>query len=260
MAVCGTVPLAMHAQPHRHSRLLPPFLAAAMVWVVLSGAGLGQQPAFPPPGEDGIVDETRALSAPARRQLAEELRQFRADLKCEAWVTATSFTTAGISVRRQAQMNRRAWDRGQPAVLMAYDRASNSSGLSFSSQFWQNYSAAELVEIMQEASRLLADDKVALEDRMLLATRSWMDRLRAFETVRLRQTLLLQRDEKRLAATTTVSLGCLALAGVVLGLLSRRRSDSAQEQFFLPEVQVAARFGAPYGGGVTAELRDGTGA
>lgn len=227
--------------------------ATAALWLLLAGCALGQGQ----PPADGVLDETRALTTETRRQIAEELRHFRADLKCEAWITASSFTPAGVTVRRQAQTTRRAWSGDRPAVLMGYDRATNSIGMSFSPALWQRYPSAELVEIMQETSRIFANEALSLDERLALAARSWMDRLRALESVQLRQTLLIQQDEKRFAVVVAAVLAGLAFVAALLGLLSRRRAASAEHQFHLPEVQVGMRFGAPYGGGVTVELKSG---
>lgn len=243
----------MPASPPLPTRPLPAL--AAGVWLLLAGI-VGAQ-GVPPP--DGILDETRALTAESHRLLAEELGQFRAGMKCEAWITAASFMPAGVSVRRHAQATRRAWGGERPAVLMAYDRATNGGGLSFSPWFWQRYSAAELVEVMQETSRMLVDDTLTLDERMVAATRLWMDRLRAMESVRLRQSLIIQQDEKRLALLAAAVLGGLACVAAVLGLWARRRHASAEHRFHFPAVQVAMRFGAPYGGGVVAEFKPGPG-
>jgi len=213
-----------------------------------------------PPPADGILDETRALTPEIHRQLAEELKQFGLDLKCEAWITASSFSPAGTTLRRQAQITRREWSGTRPAVLMAYDRASNGSALSFAPDFWERYPAAELVEIMQETRRILLDAKLTLEERLALATRSWIDRLRAMETVRLRQSLWMQRSEKKFALTMPVLLAGGAVITALLGFISRRRSARAGRRFLFPDVQVGMRFGAAYGGGVTAEIKTNAGA
>lgn len=212
----------------------------------------------PPP--DGILDETRALTPETHRHLAEELKQFSLDLKCEAWIKASSFAPAGITVRRVAQTQRREWSATRPAVLMAYDRASNTSGISFAPVFWERYPSAELVEIMQETRRILADPKLTLDERLALATRSWIDRLRSMESVRLKQSLWLQRGEKRFAMTVPVLFAGGALIAALLGFISRRRGVSAGRRFLFPEVQVGMRFGAAYGGGVTAEIKTNAGA
>lgn len=237
----------MPSLPRQTARL------AALLWLLLAGLSLGQTQTAAP--ADGILDETRALTPEAHRQLAEDLQVFREDLRCEAYLTASSFLPAGISVRRAAQMTRRSWDGGQPAVLMTYDRASNSAGMSFSPALWQRYPTAELVDLMQEASRQFSDGTLTLEERIVAATRSWMERLRGMERARLKQSLLLQKDEKRLAVAAAAALGGLALVGVVLGIISRRRDSDEGHRFYFPEVQVGMRLGAPYGGGVTAELK-----
>lgn len=224
---------------------------AALCWLLLAACGLGQQ--VPPPA-DGILDETRALSESSHRQLAEELRLFRQDLKCDAWVTASSFSPTDMTIRRKTQVTRQAWSGDRPAVLMAYDRATNSSGLSFSPALWERYPSTELFETMHEARRILSDTSLTLDERFVLATRSWIDRLRGLEAVRLRQSLLIQKTEKRFALVSAGVLAALALVAGVLGLLSRRRDVRAERRFHFPDIQVGLRFGAPYGGGVTAEI------
>jgi len=245
----------MRSTTHRQPRQL--FPAFAGVWLAIAGWG-GVVHAVPP--ADGIQDETRALAAETHRLLAEELTQFRQDLKCDAWIQASSFIPAGITVRRQAQITRREWSATRPAVLMAYDRASNSSGMSFAPVFWERYPAAELFEIMQETRRILADTKLSLDERLALATRAWIDRLRAMESVRLRQSLWIQRGEKQFAIAVPAALAGGALIAAVLGFVSRRRSASAGRRFLFPEVQVGMRFGAAYGGGVTSEIKTNAGA
>ncbi|WP_395741676.1 hypothetical protein [Prosthecobacter sp.] len=235
-------------------RLLLP--ACTGVWLAVAGWGLGQTAA----PADGILDETRALTPETHRVLAEELSRFSRDLKCQAWIRATSFSTSGVTLRRQAQATRREWSGTQPAVLMTYDRASNSGAMSFAPDFWERYPSAELVEIMQETRRILAEPRLTLDERLALATRSWMERLRNMESVRLKHSLLLQRREKQFAMVMPALLTGGAAAAALLGFLSRRRSERAGRRFLFPEVQVGMRFGAAYGGGVSAEIKTNAGA
>jgi len=245
---------AMRSAPLPHPRLL--FPAFAVVWLAMGICGLAQ----PAPPADGILDETRALTPETRRQIAAELSQFRQDLKCDAWIKATSFMATGSTIRREAQIARRDLSAVRPAVLMAYDRSSNSSAVSFAPVFWERYSAAELVEIMQETRRILSDPKLSLDERLLHATRSWIDRLRSMESVRLRQSLWIQRREKTFAMAVPALLAAGALLAALFGFLSRRRTARADLRFLFPEVQVGLRFGATYGGGVTAEIKTNAGA
>lgn len=226
--------------------------ALAACWLILAGNGLAAN-LTPPP--DGILDETRALGEATHRQLADELREFREDLHTDAWITATSFIPVEVTLRRQAQIDRRAWSGERPAVLMAYDRATNNGAMSFAPELWQRYSSAELIEIMQEARRILGNTSLSLDERLLLAARSWMDRLREMESVRLKHTLPIQGDEKKLAqaAVSWFAGGAVILA--LFGLASRRTSASSSHKFLFPDVGVGMRFGAPYGGGVTSEIK-----
>ncbi len=204
---------------------------------------------------DGIADETRALPPETRHQLVLELDRFRKDLKSEAWILATSFTAPGLTIRRQAQETRRQWSGEHLSLLMAYDRSSNSTSISFSPEFWERYPSAELVEIMQDTRRTLLDTKLTLDERLVVATRHWIDRLRVMESVRLRQTLLFQRGEKRFSLGMVITLAGGVLITALLGLFSRVYGAHAGRRFHLPEAHVGMRFGAPHGGGVTAEIK-----
>lgn len=231
---------------------LCPMPVWAGIWLI--GTAGGNLLAAPPPA-DGIADETRALTEETHRQLAHELTLFRQDLKCEAWITASSFSPAGMTVRRQAQATRREWSEERPAVLMAYDRATNSSAMSFAPEFWERYPTAELVELMQDTRRMLTDTKLTLDERLAVATRHWIDRLRVMESVRLKQSLWIQRGEKRFALALVIALAGSAVIAAILGLASRARDKRTGRRFRFPEVHVGMRFGAAYGGGVTAEIK-----
>ena len=179
----------MRSMNHPRPHLLVPALAG---WLLMAGWVFAQTT----PPVDGIQDETRALTDETHRQIAQELKLFREDLKCDAWITAASFTPAGVTVRRQAQTTRREWSGLRPAVLMAFERASNSSAMSFAPEFWERYPSTELVEIMQETRRILLDTKLTLDERLALATRCWIDRLRVMESVRLKQFSVNRTDSR----------------------------------------------------------------
>lgn len=228
------------------------FSLLCCVLVLLAGTGTGVLAA--PPPEDGIADETRALTEETHRQLAQELQLLRADLRCDVWITASSFAPAGMTVRRQAQSTRQAWSGERPAMLMAYDRATNSSAMSFAPVMWERYPAAELIDIMRHTRLLLTDAKLTLDERFSAAAHFWIDRLRVLESTRLKQTLWLQRSEKRPALILGAVLAGAAVLAALVGLLSRLRDARLGRRFHFPEVHVGTRFGAPYGGGVTSEI------
>ena len=211
------------------------------------------------PPEDGILDDARALSSAMRQQIAEELRTFREEVKCDAWITATSFPPANVTVRRQAQITRRAWSGERPAVLLAYDRASNSTAFSFAPEMWDRYPAAQLIELIQEVRTVFADRSLSLDERFALGTRLWTDQFREMETVRLRHSLLLQREERHFAKIVALLLAGGALVAAIFGYASRRQTATAEQRHYLPDIAVALRFGAPHGGGVIAETNAQTG-
>ena len=247
--VWGRLSQAMRNAPIPYPLLLFPVFA--VVWLAMSGCGLAQSA----PPADGILDDTRALTAESHRKLAVELSHFRQDLQCDAWIKASSFMATGSTIRREAQTTRRAWSATRPAVLMAYDRSSNSSAVSFAPVLWERYPAAELVEIMQEIRRIISDPKLSLDERLVHATYAWIDRLRRMESVRLRQSLWIQRREKSFAIAVPVILAIGAVIAAFFGYLSRQRTARAAMRFLFPEIHVGMRFGAAYGGGVTAEVK-----
>ena len=208
-----------------------------------------------PAPADGIYDDTRAFSDTARQALAQEVRGLATDLKCDVWLTATSFSTGGLTPRRQAQATRIRWSGDKPALLLAYDRATNAMAFSFSPDLWARYPATSLATIGLEANRAIADTKLTLEERLTTIVHQVAKRLRELETVRLKQSVWFPKEER---LSTMLLIGVLvggALLAAILGMISRARSHASGEQLLLPDVTVSTRFGAPFGGGLIAEIR-----
>lgn len=208
-----------------------------------------------PAPADGIYDDTRAFSDASRQGLAQEIRGLATDLKCDVWLTATSFSTGGLTPRRQAQATRIRWSGDKPAILLAYDRATNAMAFSFSPDLWARYPATSLATIGLEANRSIADTKLTLEERLTTILHQVAKRLRELEVVRLKQSVWFPKEER---LSTMLLIGVLlggALLAAILGMISRARSHSSGEQLLFPDVTVSTRFGAPFGGGLIAEIR-----
>jgi phage tail protein X len=176
-------------------------------------------------------------------------------LKCDVWLTATSFSTGGLTPRRQAQATRIRWSGDKPALLLAYDRATNAMAFSFSPDLWARYPATSLATVGLEANRAIADTKLTLEERLTTILHQVAKRLRELETVRLKQSVWFPKEER---LSTMLLIGVLvggALLAAILGMISRARSHASGEQLLLPDVTVSTRFGAPFGGGLIAEIR-----
>ncbi len=229
------------------------FLLATIFLLGLLSAKAAIETAAAP--TDGIFDDTRAFSDQTRLQLAEEIKLLSQDLKCDVWLTATSFPASGTNLRRQAQATRLQWSAQQPAVLLAYDRSTNAVAFSFSPDLWDRYPAATLVQLMRDAARNIAETKLTLEERLTIIVHDSVKRMRELETTRIQQSRWFQQDEKRFALIlTTLLIGAVGVAGIV-GMASRRRDSIDSQLFLFPDIDVGTRFGAPFGGGVTVETK-----
>jgi len=224
------------------------------IWALLATTASAAIETVPAPA-DGIYDDTRALGDASRQALAEEIRALATALKCDVWLTATSFSTGGLTPRRLAQATRVRWSGDRPAILLAYDRATNVMAFSISPELWSRYPASSLATLGLETNRAIADTKLTLDERLTSIVHLVSKRLRELETVRLKQSVWFPREER---SSTLVLIGLLiggAFLAAILGLISRARSHASGEQLLFPDVTVSTRFGAPYGGGLIAEIR-----
>jgi len=143
----------------------------------------------------------------------------------------------------------------KPAILLAYDRATNVMAFSFSPDLWARYPATSLATTGLEANRTIANTQLTLEERLTNIVHQFAKQLRELETVRLKQSVWFPKEER---SSTLVLVGLLiggAILAALLGLISRARSHSSGEQLLFPDVTVSTRFGAPFGGGHIAEVR-----
>ena len=208
-----------------------------------------------PAPADGIYDDTRALSETSRKPLAEELRALATDLKCDLWLTATSFSTGGLTPRRQAQATRIRWSGDKAAILLGYDRAANAIAFSLSPDLWNRYPASALATLGLEANRTIANTQLTLEERLTTIVHQVAKQLRELETVRLKQSVWFPKEERRSTLLLVAVLLGGALLAAILGIISRASSHTGGEQLSFPDVTVSTRFGAPFGGGLIAEIR-----
>lgn len=208
-----------------------------------------------PAPADGIYDDTRGLTDASRQALAQEIRSLATDLKCDVWLTATSFSTGGLTPRRQAQATRIRWSGDKPAILLGYDRATNVIAFSFSPDVWGRYPAATLATLGLEANRTIADTKLTLEERLTTTLHQFAKRMRELEAVRLKQSVWFPKEERYSTMLLIAALVGGAMLAAILGMISRARSHFSGEQLLFPDVTVSTRFGAPFGGGLIAEIR-----
>jgi len=222
--------------------------------VLLHSAAAGAIEGMPAPA-DGIFDDTRALGENARQALAAEIRSLTNDLKCDVWLTATSFPASGFSPRRQAQTTRIRWSGDKPSLLLGYDRATNSLIVSLSPDFWDRYPASSLANLGLQAGRVILNTRLSLEERLVTIVTQAARHLRELETVRLKQSVWLPKEEWQPSLMLAGVLAGGALLAAMAGIIARSRSRSRGDQLVFPEVSVSTRLGAPFGGGLIAEMR-----
>jgi hypothetical protein len=219
-------------------------------------AGYGAAAELPPAPANGIRDNAHTLEDAVEARLAAEVRRFEQDISGRFWWTAVTFPPDGKSLRQHARELRQHWSGDTDAVLLAYDRVSDSQALSFSPGMWERYATTDLVMLMHHGALIMAEKQTPLEERLEKSARLAMSRLREMEQQRAR---LLEKplpaSHQRLAMASGALLGAGALAALFCGSLARRRDRMSLWQLYFPDVQVSPRFGAPHGGGVVVSRR-----
>ncbi|MCB1210925.1 MAG: hypothetical protein KDK97_16500 [Verrucomicrobiales bacterium] len=217
-------------------------------WAGKAAAALPAAPA------QHVLDMARAVPPEAIPPIAAAAEEFRAATGCTFWLFATSFVEPGANIKTRAKELRRAWSPTGKAALLAYDRSTATYSVTLSPEVWAAYSTPEVVQTLQEVGSLVGKEVDPLDQRLIGASNLLMQRLTALHEVRALQNRFLQRREWMLAA---VLLGLLVCGAIIARILSARRAKReayASEVFYFPDVEVAIRFGAPFGGGVIGQL------
>lgn len=212
---------------------------------------------LPAPPADGVRDDTRALSGKAHAELAKAIAASRDKVKAEIWFTSDTFLPSGQTLRSHARNLRLHWSGGKDALVMAYDRSSDSHLLSFSPALWNRYPSAEIIDLMQANARLMADKTKPAEDRLLQVSHQSLQRMAKLEKERTVASVALPSIHRHLGSLFAIGLTGGAFIFFLIGMASRRRDVQAAWQSFFPSVKVGTRFGALHGGGVTVESSTG---
>lgn len=210
-------------------------------------------PAVPPAPADSVLDDTRALPEAARARVVDQARRFHQELNCRLWIHAGTFLDDGETLRQNARALRQAWSGQEDAVLLAYDRSTDAQSLSFSPGLWERYPSASLILLMQEGGTIMGDKQAPLEERLERSVRLTADRLRVLDQEHRRMNQGLSGPHWQIATLWTAGLGGGAVILLFLGSAVRRRETNAALHLHFPDVEVATRFGAPFGGGVAVE-------
>ncbi len=229
-------------------------MATVLAGLLLIGPAYSALLDSPPPA-DRVFDDTRALEDPSRQIIAAELAELASDLKCDLWFTAVTFPADNLTLRQQSHFTRERWSPDRPAILLAYSRSDNAVGFSFSPVFWDIYPTASLVQVTREATARIQDNKLPLDERLVLAVQQFSQKIRELETGRILQTQRFAPEEKQSLVTLAALLLGATFVAALVGILSRRGDHAAEKEMHLPEITVGLRLGAPFGGGHIAEIR-----
>lgn len=220
------------------------------LFIILALYCCGSLMAAPPAPKDGILDDTHALSAEAHQKLATQIADFRRDLGYDVWLVTSTFLSSGQTVRYHSRDLRKAWSGTSDAILLAYDRGTDRAAISLSPSIWNRYSASALSSLMLTGGAIVSDANKMPEQRL---TDFMGMLLRGMRSIQLQQTKMEESftpDHRRLAIAFGTASAAVALVLFMLGVRSRRQDVQNGLQSHLPLMEVGARLGAPFGGGV----------
>ena len=195
-----------------------------------------------------IHDETRLLDEKSTEQLSRSLQDARTQLGVSLYVAAYPYLGGG-TVRDRALVLSDRWPGGEPGLAIVFNRGDSQAGIAASAGLWRRYPPDEAVLTLAEATDLLSKPDVAPEVRVQRAVKLVLQRLTKLEADRRARELSMTYSEAKLAewfAAAVMALGAIVWFSLILW----RRHEVRHAALFFPEVNVATRLGAPFGGGV----------
>lgn len=206
-----------------------------------------------PPAPASLVhDETRFFPDARRVEFSEKLMTVQRKSGVKVFLAAMTYT-GDATVRETAARLAAAWSANDAALVLAHDRGKGQSGAAVSAEFWKRYPADEVVTLLGEIGKVLVKKDATAEQNMAEAVATLIPRLTKMESARARRQQAFTRQDLRLGFA--VGCGLVALLPVAFLLLrwSGRRRAARMTKHRFPDVDVATRLGAPFGGGVVAE-------
>jgi len=218
-----------------------------MIFVLLCAESVMAVPVDP---ADGILDDTHALSAEAHQKLAVQIADFRRDQGYDVWLVTSTFLGSGQTVSQHSRDLRKAWSGPHHAIVLAYDRGSDRSATSLSPGIWNELSASALTQLLQVGSVIMSDANKTTEQRITEFMAKLLMGMREIKHQQAGMDQSFSRDHRRLAIAFATACGIGALVLFFLGVRARRQDVQDALQSHMPEIEVATRLGAPFGGGV----------
>lgn len=218
--------------------------------------------AMPPAPENGILDLAELFKTEDKKALEAKLKQFRDQENFQIYIAAYTFVYGEDSNQRAERLSGQ-WLIGRQGAVIVYDKGGTGSA-AVMGMAWRQDDARELPP--RTVKGILLSAKAASEEN---AEAPPSERLQAAvaELMRGYSRVRPLIDEHHQAARRSQwkILGCvfgiMLLALAILSFTQRFQKKLAQkdaESYLFPHAEIAARYGAPYGGGVVVQMHYGT--
>ena len=203
-----------------------------------------------------VHDETRLLSEQDSATLERDLAATRRDTGAIIRIEAALYLD-GQTVRDHATALANEIAGDAPVLVLAFIRGSSQTVAVASAGLWRQGPADAVALLLSGTGQILADTSLPPEVRMTKAAELAMTRLRTLESLRTGDRGIFGKGEKKLALILSATLLAAAIAIALAMTMRRKKIADTNGTHFFPEAAVAARLGAPYGGGTAGQADSG---
>lgn len=204
---------------------------------------------------DHVSDDAHILKPETRTALVARIRQWEAETGCVLWLATTTFLPDAKNVREHTDELAEAWMPKGRGLIIAYDRASDAHAVAPTLEAWETYPAPDVVEALRAAGEPFRQKSLPIDQRIIEATEVLMRRFSKTHTQLKLHAELLPGNERQAALIFLVILSSGTFSLFLLLARNKRRREENAIRYFFPSFPAAERLGAPYGGGVIAELK-----
>lgn len=224
--------------------------------------------ALPPAPASGVHDRARIFSDAQIRELSADLQAARENHGLQIYVAAYWFL-ASETIEERAMALQKAWiGEGDGAVLVylrdstKFTLAGSPSLLPLSEEAFVNREMRAIFAHAVEAGKAVAEEQEQLQQRsdpapqIRAAVNALVPRLADRRSaIRAEQSFFRAADLPFFGVFAASALGLGLLFWLASSLFQKVRNRNRPKVYFLPDVHVGQRLGAPYSGGVMGQVR-----